>query len=80
MNRAPTYRSTTAEIGLKAKNIPTNEMGRLTKPLVEIVAAYFEDPKVRAEYEVWKAARAAKSPSPARKEKLHAHETGPTHA
>ena len=36
-------------------------MSRLTKPLVEIVAAYFEDPKVRAEFEVWKAARAAKA-------------------
>ena len=61
MNGDPRYRSTTTEIDLKAGNIPANEMSRLTKPLVEIVAAYFEDPKVRAEFEVWKAARAAKA-------------------
>lgn len=59
MKGDPTYRSTTAEIGLKAENIPANEMGRLTKPLVQIVAKYFEDPKVRAEFEIWRAKRAA---------------------
>ena len=61
MKSDPTYRSTTTEIGLRAENIPSNDMGRLTRPLVEIVAAYFEDPKVRAEFEIWKAARAAKA-------------------
>lgn len=48
-------------IGLKGENIPENEMGIMSRHILESVAKAFEDPEIKKEYEQWKAERAARA-------------------
>lgn len=57
MGKEVRFVRTTEEIEIESKDIPSNEMLRLASPLVEIIAEYFKDPQVQAEYAVWKAER-----------------------
>ena len=78
MKKIPTYKSDTAEIGLEPKNVPAHEMDRLVSPLIGIIAAYFDDPKIQEEFEIWKADRAAKA-VPQKGGGSHACETSTAH-
>ena len=53
------FARTTEEIEIQPKDIRSNEMFRLASPLVAIIAEYFKDPQVQAEYAAWKAERYA---------------------
>ena len=57
MGNEARFVSTTEEIEIQPKDRPSNELFRLASPLVEIIAEYFKDPQVQAEYAAWKAER-----------------------
>lgn len=49
------------KVEVKPKEIPEAVSDRLARPLLEIVAKAFEDPKVAKEYKRWKKERQAKT-------------------
>ena len=41
---------------INIKKIPQYQLDRLSKPLIEAVSKYFENPKVQKEFEAWQQA------------------------
>lgn len=46
---------------IRAEDIPRQKLEKLAAPLVRIVSEDLKDPKIRAEFEAWKAKKGARS-------------------
>lgn len=46
---------------IRAEDIPRQKLEKLAAPLIRIVAEDLKDPKIRAEFEAWKAKKGARS-------------------
>lgn len=44
---------------INIKKIPQFQLDRLSSPLIDAVSKYFEDPKVKKEFEAWQCGRKA---------------------
>ena len=44
---------------IRAEDIPRQKLEKLAAPLIRIVAEDLKDPKIRAEFEAWKAKKGA---------------------
>ena len=47
-------------LNIRAEDIPQRKIDRLAAPLLRIVASDLQDPRIRAEFEAWKAKKGAK--------------------
>lgn len=56
----PAERCDCQEIDINLSKVPETVSDRLARPLIDIVAKAFEDPKVTKEYDQWKKERETK--------------------